>query len=146
MKVLFNVLVVAVFAWVLSGCAGLGPADSKHPPTLMRKTYDKTGDLTGHVEVSVRGGGKGRVCQILHISKDGDVDYWQQQDGTSDWIIGRLAYALGPQLAGVVVAVVNFPGLARDLILGQQTTLPPPSKQHACPQPGFFAKLFGGGP
>jgi hypothetical protein len=83
--------------------------------------------------VTIEPGFYGRGCFDMEVERDGDVRITLQQDGTSDWIIGRAIPAMGRE---ITVAALSFASAPWDLLrtaLGLPTPRPePPSEIHGC--------------
>lgn len=83
--------------------------------------------------ITVEPGFYGRGCVDVLVERDGDVQITLQQDGTSDWIVGRAAPGA---LREVAIALMGFATKPFEIIgslLGLSPAAPPgPSETHGC--------------
>lgn len=137
---------------LMTGCSTLTTQGADKAPVLHRKVYDKDMVLLEHVTVTLDATQSGRSCQLLEITRDGDVSFWQEQDGTSDWIIGRVVHATLPETIGVIMGALTAPfDLVLDLVQGRPE-IRGPSPVPAClglleskASQSLLEKLIGGG-
>jgi hypothetical protein len=120
---------LGLVALFLSGCASVNGSDT---PILQRKIWDAGGNEIALVTVTLDAHHGGRGCQMLEISKDGDVSYWQQQDASSDWGVVRGLVAVLPETVAAAVMFASGPWeIIRDII-GNRPPMATPSDIHGC--------------
>lgn len=114
----------------LLGCSTLGGDDSA--PILRREVYGEDGRLQQVVQVTLDASQQGRGCQLLEVSPEGEVSFWQQQDGSSDWSTIRGLVAVLPETVTAALAIVSGPfEIVRDLI-GSRPPMAEPSALRGC--------------
>ena len=75
----------------------------------------------------------GRGCFDVLVERDGDVRVTLQQDGTTDWIVGRAIPAMGREITVAALGFASAPWEVVQALLGRPPQPPaPPSDVHGC--------------
>lgn len=91
-----------------------------------------TGDKVRLTKMTVDPRFYSRGCVALEVEGD-EVRFAIQQDGTSDWVIGRAIPAMGREVALGLTAFAKAPIDLIQGLLGQTPSKPePPSDVHGC--------------
>ena len=84
--------------------------------------------------VSIEPGFYGRGCFDVTVDRDGEVAITLQQDGTSDWLIGRALPGVAREAAIGLTGFVTKPAdiIANLLGMAPVVATPAPSDTHGC--------------
>jgi hypothetical protein len=132
MKEIRSFVGILLLCGAFLGCASFGPSEADDLPVLQRTLLDKDGEIVGTVQVSFTGGLYGRGCQALTISPDGGIDYFMQQDASSDYSTVRGLVATVPETIAVAINPISSLLNALVVSLGGALPMSGPSEIHGC--------------